>query len=73
MIKNQNIAQEISILMLKIGRELNSSVLKVRDNCNNDEFQVYRKAVGRIMGMILLDILNPLYDEHPNIKPDELD
>lgn len=73
MIKNQNIAQEISSVMIKIGRELDSSLLKVRDNCNNDEFQVYKKAVGRIMGMILLDILNPLYDEHPNIKPDELD
>jgi hypothetical protein len=29
-------------------------------------------AVGKVMGEILLGIMNPLYQRHPNLKPKEL-
>jgi hypothetical protein len=36
------------------------------------EFEQYRRAAGRIMGEIFVEILQPLYDEHPDLIPDQL-
>jgi hypothetical protein len=41
----------------------------VQENCPGDEFFKYRRAVGSIMGEILLDLLRPLYSAHPTLRP----
>jgi hypothetical protein len=69
MIQNEVIAREISELMVEYGRRLNESVARVQQHCSNDELKVYRIAVGKVMGEMLLEIMNPLYAEHPNLKP----
>lgn len=73
MIKNELVAKRISELMLDIGARLDKSVELVQENCLADDFNAYRQGVGAIMAEILLEILNPLYAEHPSIKPPELD
>jgi hypothetical protein len=65
-------AKQVSELMLDISSRLNQSVLDVRDTASAEEFAVYRRAVGRIMGEILLEVLNPLYARHPQLKPEGL-
>ena len=72
MIANEKIAKEISELMLDYGARLNASTALVRDNCATEEVHVYRKAVGKVMGEMLLAIMNPLYERHPNLVPPEL-
>jgi len=42
------------------------------NECEDEDFQIYRSAVGEIMGAILLEVLNPLYRTHPELKPKEL-
>lgn len=69
MISNQEIAVEVSTLMLEIGAKLDESVARVQASCPQPEFERYRRAVGRVMGAMLLDIMNPLYTEHPALKP----
>jgi hypothetical protein len=32
----------------------------------------YREAVSRILTEMLVEVMNPLYVEHPDIKPKEL-
>jgi hypothetical protein len=73
MIQNKSIAKEISQLMLEYSAKLDSSVAQVKAECSEEELNLYRKAVGKIMGYMLLDIMNPLYDKHPDLKPKELD
>ncbi|SHG32649.1 hypothetical protein [Flavobacterium johnsoniae] len=72
MIENKEIAAKISELMLNIGKELNESVFLVQEQCSESEFFNYQKQVGIIMGNILLDILNPLYEKHTDLKPRDL-
>ncbi|MGJ0515072.1 MAG: hypothetical protein ACR65O_04885 [Methylomicrobium sp.] len=72
MIKNEDIAKQISELMLSYGAKLDASVAVVIDKCSNEEAIVYKKAVGKIMGTMLLEIMNPLYKQHPELKPKEL-
>jgi hypothetical protein len=71
MIKNKIVANNISELMLDISGQLNESVAYVTENCDQDELQNYRRVIGNIMGIIGLDILNNIYREFPEIKPEE--
>ncbi|GKX60243.1 hypothetical protein [Leminorella grimontii] len=72
MIDNKDVARNISELMLRMGGELNDSLFLVKARCNEDEYLVYKKQVANLMGDMLLNILNPLYKKHPDIKPKEL-
>lgn len=73
MINDEIVAKEISQLMLTYAQTLDQSVEQVEAKCSAREFEAYRTAVGKIMGYMLLDIMNPLYELHPNLKPKELD
>ena len=70
---NREVAARINELMLEYGARLDESVRLVRDSCSEAEFESYRAAVGQIMGTMLLDVMNPIYREHPDLKPHELD
>jgi hypothetical protein len=65
-------AQRISALMLDYGAKLDESVDFVKTRCSDEEFNRYKEAVGRILGNMLLDIMNPLYEEHPDLRPPNL-
>ncbi|EAA8862584.1 hypothetical protein FZH45_21060 [Salmonella enterica] len=69
MVNDKDTAISISDLMLRFGKELDESVAVVQSRCDEDEFNVYREAVGFIMGEMLIKIMNPLYEKHPEIKP----
>lgn len=72
MISDKNTAILINELMLRFGKELDEFVAVVQSRCDQDEFNAYREAVGFIMGEMLIKIMNPLYEKHPEIKPKEL-
>ncbi len=72
MITNADTAKHVSELMLDITAQLNQSVFLVQERGSAEEFALYRRAVGGIMAEILLEVLNPLYREHPGLKPEGL-
>jgi hypothetical protein len=65
-------AEAISKLMLDCGAKLDDSVRIVMENCSKEEFHAYRCAVGKVMGTMLTEIMNPIYREHPDLKPEKL-
>jgi hypothetical protein len=71
MIRDARIAKEISDLMIALSGRLDGSIAMVRKQCSPEEFAAYRRA-GRIIGEMLLEVLNPLYAEHPSLKPAEM-
>ncbi|OSK95964.1 putative cytoplasmic protein [Escherichia coli TA447] len=72
MFKDKTVAAEISALMLEIGAKLDNSVSLVQQTCDESELDTYRSAIGEIMGRMLIDIMNPIYKQHPELKPKEL-
>jgi hypothetical protein len=44
----------------------------VKNDCSQAEINVYRMAVGEILGNMLTEIMNPLYQRHPTLKPKDL-
>jgi hypothetical protein len=71
-ISDPDTARQISELALKIRRRLDGSVAHVLATCSPDEFTAYRKAVGKVTGELLTEILNPLYAAHPQLKRPDL-
>lgn len=73
MIKNQEVAKQISELMLECGRRIDASIAMVQEQCDAEDFQRYRRAAGRVLGALYLDVMQPVYVQHPGIKPEGLD
>jgi hypothetical protein len=71
-VQDEKVAAGISELMLDIAERLNVSLLVVMENCSSEEFVAYRTTVGELMGDILLKVLNPIYLEHPSLKPPQM-
>ena len=66
-------ANTISDLMVEFAARLDKSVEDVQLASPTEEFIRYRAAVARIMGEMLLGIMNPIYDEHPDLRPKALE
>ena len=69
---NKDTSESLTDLMLKVSGWMDQSVGLVRDTCDDAEFESYRRNVGNVMGLILTEILNPIYKEHPDLKPIDL-
>lgn len=51
---------------------LNQQLLNLEEKIDSDEFINLRRGFGEVMGHILTEILNPLFNEYPDLKPKEL-
>jgi hypothetical protein len=71
--EDQAVARGVSDLMLDIGERLNASLIEVQAKCNTVEAVRYHEVVDRIMGEIFVEVMNPIYAKHPELKPDELE
>lgn len=69
MISDPQLASHISRLMLDIFRQIDESLATVREQCPPEEVAAYQKATGLVAGPIVMDVLEPLYRRHPELKP----
>jgi hypothetical protein len=69
---NQDVAREISALMLETTEKLDRSVRRMQAQLPAAEFGTYGRAVGTILADIIMEVLDPLYAEHPDLKPPEM-
>ncbi len=65
-------AGRVEELLRHVTKELDDSIGIVMEASPPDEFQSYRRLAGDLMGAIFLDILQPIYREHPDLTPPEL-
>jgi hypothetical protein len=66
------VAEKLSVLMMRIVAQLDQSTAYVRDNCSRKEFEDFRRVAGQVMGMIYVDIEEKLWAEHPQLRPQSL-
>ena len=52
--------------------EQNSVLIEIQPLCTEDEFNEYRLMIGKTMGAILFEIINPIVAKYPELKPPEL-
>ena len=71
MIDNPSVAKEISDLMMDIFSRLSTET--VRAQCSEEEYNAYIKGTSGIAGSIVLDVMEPLYEKQPHLKPPNWD
>lgn len=52
---------------------LNDTVACARSGMPEEEFRVYRKRIAAFLGDMLVDVINPLLREYPDLKPEGWD
>ena len=66
-------AKKIIDLMIRHGAEQNAVLTEIQSICTEDEFRKYRQMIGQSMGCMLLDVINPIVEMYPDLKPSQLD
>ncbi len=69
MIADHEVASEVSWRVLEVNRLLSEAVLLVCERCSEAERFQFKRAVGNVLGALLLDVVNPLYQAHPQLAP----
>ena len=64
-------AAKVESVMRTISAQINETIRLVMDECEQDEFESYRKVAGQLMGEIFCDVLSPIYEAHPDLTPAE--
>lgn len=67
MIQNPTVAAEISALMLDIGDRINRSLAAAKTRLSAEEFERYRLACDMVLMDILMEIVSPIQDAHPEL------
>jgi len=65
-------AKLISDLALGVSRDLNQILIELLKDAPPEAVSGLKRMIGALMGGVLLDILHPLYDEHPYLAPEAM-
>ncbi len=68
MISDKMIAKSINELCIETQANFIESIGDVKSSCTEAEFHIYRKQIGKILGAMFVDILCPIYKEHPDLN-----
>jgi hypothetical protein len=66
-------AAEVLGVIIEHGKQQDAVLEKIRSTCSDDEFNWLRQMIGRSMGAMLLDVINPIVAKYPELKPPGLD
>jgi hypothetical protein len=68
----KSVASEVSGYVLEVNRLLNRAAAAVTKSTSTEESAVFNRAIGEVLGVLLLEVVNPLYRAHPDLKPSDL-
>jgi len=59
-------------LVAKNAAEQDAVLTEIQSLCTEDEFNEYRLMIGKSIGAMLFEIINPIIAKYPELKPSEL-
>jgi hypothetical protein len=68
-ISDRDTATKVAGLMNEAFLKVDESCSIVRETCAPEECKAFLKATAPIAGGIVMDVLEPIYDEYPELKP----
>jgi hypothetical protein len=69
---SQNAAKIIMEVVTRNAAEQDAVLAEIRSLCSEDEFNEYRRMIGKSMGAMLFEIINPIVAKYPELKPAQL-
>ena len=70
---NKEIAEETSLLALKVSSALDNHLRKIQENCSKEDFEKMRSGIGFVMGYLYTDVMEPIWKMYPELRPEEMD
>jgi hypothetical protein len=65
-------AAEILGVVLRHSAEQDEVLARVRSMCSEHEFRGFQQAIGKTMGAMLLEVINPIVSTYPELMPPEM-
>jgi hypothetical protein len=65
-------AARVHTLVLATSRSLNEALSALQGEVDDEDFNEYRRATGRILDALMEEFLKPIYREHRQLIPPEL-
>jgi hypothetical protein len=72
MLSNKDTAAEVEKIVCECSATLNESIRRVMETCSDEEFKVYRRVIGQIMGSIYTDVMQPIHRRYLDLEPEGL-
>jgi hypothetical protein len=72
MIQDPDRARAVATAAEAFLQELSHTLEAVRMSAPQPEFEKLKHAVGQVVGTLEIDLLWPLYKEHPELEPENL-
>jgi hypothetical protein len=69
---SRDAAKIIVEVVTRNAAEQDAALAQIRSLCTEDEFSEYRRMIGRSMGAMLFEIINPIVAKYPELKPAQL-
>jgi hypothetical protein len=72
-ISDRDVAADVSKLLQQTFQTLGESVVDINRRGSEVEAAAYREKIGDIFYIIVFKLLEPLYEQHPHLKPSDWD
>jgi hypothetical protein len=69
---SRDAAKMIMDVITKNAVEQDAVLAQIRALCTEAEFSEYRRMIGKTMGAMLFEIINPIVTKYPDLKPTQL-
>jgi hypothetical protein len=69
---SRHAAKIVMELVAKNAAEQDAVLTEIQSLCTEDEFNEYRLMIGKSIGAMLFEIINPIIAKYPELKPSEL-
>jgi hypothetical protein len=69
---SRDAAEIVMELVTRNAAEQDAVLTKIQPLCTEDEFNEYRLMIGKSIGAMLFEIINPIIAKYPELKPSEL-
>ena len=65
-------AARLSELGVRVLADFNEMTREIQSSEPEDEFDRLRGAIGRVLGALYFEVLEPTWQEHPTLIPDDV-
>ena len=69
---SRDAAKIIMEVVTRNAAEQDAVLTEIQPLCTEDEFNEYRRMIGKSMGSMLVEIIHPIVAKYPELKPTQL-
>lgn len=70
---DKELTEETSLLVMRVSSTLDKHLRKIMENSSKEDFEKMRSSIGFAMGYLYTDVLEPLWHQHPELRPEDMD